>query len=273
MARTPKVWKGKSLRAEFTSLITMCSLHMESGLGRFKRVALRFLPEPITAGGAARRVADIQRKEEMMQLAARIGATQTASRLTAALRAHHQEVSGEGQASSSSSALAWAPAAAPKASAPTYACAVFSGEGIVPIIMPVEAKKVRDQTDYEGSVMQQYNVSVMTVFPPGPLHLSLDGVQAATSGETNQYLALAPKREAACVKESCAWLPIQVKGMCRTIKVPGLARAFRGDRGVASSDHPSMATSSSNNSNSRPPKLIFAAIYYVCFILLYPISG
>jgi hypothetical protein len=60
--------------------------------------------------------------------------------------------------------------------------------------------------------MGQYNHSVMTGFPKGPLHLSLDGAQAKTTGELNQYMALAPNRPSGGVAEICAWLPLQVVG-------------------------------------------------------------
>lgn len=215
LVRRKGVWKGKNLKAEFTSLLTMISLHIESSLKHFKIIPLRQLPDVLGQGGQPRHVADLQRKEEMLQLASRVGAALTASRLTTAIRAYVQDDQpaaspgqqggeGEGQA------------AAPPGGAFQYAgkhgaCGYFAHLRVIPVIAPVTRGPSRDQQDYEGMVMQQYSYSLLTGFPPGCLHLATDGVQAKTSGEINQYFVLAPTRPSGGVIEVVAWLPIQVK--------------------------------------------------------------
>jgi hypothetical protein len=216
LVRRRGVWKGAVLQPEFSSLVKMTALHIESGLSRYQLIPIRHLPEVKGRTGKNRHVADLERKEEMVQLAARTGATLTASRLTTAARAF---ASGGGSSSSSSSSGSGSPARPDgSVSAGGFAfagkhgaCAFFTNLEVVPTIAPLTKAPPVDRIRYEGPSMKQYNLSTKTTLPPGILQIATDGVLFKSSGEVNQYFALTPARKFGAVKEACAWLPVQVQ--------------------------------------------------------------
>ena len=93
VARFPAVWKGKKLKREFGSLLGMISLHFEVAVSRFTIIPLRQLKPLRGVNLRPRLKQDVQVKEELMQLAARMGAASTASRLNASFRAFQTDAS------------------------------------------------------------------------------------------------------------------------------------------------------------------------------------
>ena len=212
------VWRGKAMKRELASLLTTVSLHFEVALPHFNIIPLRQLDPLIGRGRSGeaklRHIADVQLKEELMQLAARMGAALTASRLNAAFKAFNAAESAEvGPGPGMQPALAVSASESFHCAGRTGASAYFSHLALVPVVKPIVLQQERTYEDYEGMVMQQYLISIQTGFPEGPLHIALDGVQAKATGEINQYFALAPARlkdEQQPVKETTAWLPVQV---------------------------------------------------------------
>jgi hypothetical protein len=209
--RRDGVWRGKILKAELRSLIQMVAMHFEVSLSFFNLVPLRQLEEVPGRGERVRHVADVQRKEELMQLAARVGAALTATRLNLAFRAFQQKDTAAPEVPGHARGPADSPAGVQyQFAGKVGACAYFAELELVPVITPVKNAPQRDQTDFEGQVMQQYAHGCVTSFPGGPLHVALDGVQCKTSGEVNQYFVSTPARPGEGVQETSAWLPIQV---------------------------------------------------------------
>jgi hypothetical protein len=211
--KRPNVWRGTKLLAELNSLIFMVALHFEASIHLLHIIPLRQLDDIAGSGGRSRHVSDMQRKEELMQLSARMGAALTASRLNTAFRAFQQEDLSEGKPSLPG-LLVVGGAAADGSTVQHHfagnigACAFFSDLELVPVVAPILRGPQRDWTDYETMVMLQYAASTLLGFPSGPLHFAFDGCQLKTSGEINQYFVLAPSRPG--VREMTAWLPVQV---------------------------------------------------------------
>ena len=213
------VWKAQKLRVEMESLLFLIGIHFEAALDYFNLVPLRMLPEIEGFGAQARVVADVQRKEEMMQTARRAGALMTATRLLRAVRAWEGQVEkkGAGPAAKPPQALAAEEDLQPKLVEVFGACAYFSNLELVPVVKPVVGQAPEPREDFEGFVMGQYNHATVTGMPPGCLHVAADGLQAKTTGEINQYFALAPPQPALGKDEVSAWLPIQVS-VCASTK-------------------------------------------------------
>ena len=211
MIRRTGVWRGKALKSELNSTVIMIALHFEASLEYFNIIPLRRLTEIAGSGGRARHVNDIQRKEELMQLATRCGAALTASRLNTAFRAYELDMDQPLKLPGIQTASAPLAAGAQfNYSGKFGACGFFSALKVMPVIAPVVRGPERDQSDHESFVMQQYGVSLFTGIPQGPLHFAFDGVLAKYMGEINQYLVMAPERKEDGVEEITGWCPIQV---------------------------------------------------------------
>ena len=147
-----------------------------------------------------------------MQLAVRVGATLTASRLVRAITAWGRNEVSDSQASSSQSSgssLTHVDGGGQLVVLDkTGASAFFSGLQVCPVIVPVPALELRDQTEFEISTILQYAES-LKVMRDGCLHVCLDGVLAKTCGELNQYFCYIPAGGLVGAQEIGGWLPIQ----------------------------------------------------------------